>query len=94
LGIELKFSYPSERLQRRVSDGIYAVKAGITYRDPAGGREFFVPAMDELVGDGAELIILGCTEIPFAITFDEYDGIPIVDTIEILANACIAQCRA
>jgi aspartate racemase len=94
LGVKLDFTYPSERLQGRIGDGIFAVKAGITYKDSAAGREFFMPAMDELINNGAELIILGCTEIPLAITFSRYKNVPIVDTIAILASACIDRCRA
>jgi aspartate racemase len=93
LGTKLKFTYPSEQLQEYVSNGIYAIKSGIMYKDPAVGRDFFIPAMDELVNNGAELIVLGCTEIPLAITCDEYANIPVVDTLWILADACISRCR-
>jgi aspartate racemase len=93
LGVQLNFSYPSKALQESVSRGIYAVKAGIMYKDPAAGQAFFTAAMDELIDRGAELIALGCTEIPLAITADAHGNVPIIDTISILADACIARCR-
>jgi aspartate racemase len=94
LGASLKFTYPSDELQKGINGGIYAVKAGIMYKDPEAGQRFFTPAMDELVASGAEIIVLGCTEIPLAITAKTHGDTPTVDTISIFADACIERCRA
>ncbi|HIB60502.1 MAG TPA: aspartate/glutamate racemase family protein [Candidatus Marinimicrobia bacterium] len=42
-----------------------------------------------LIDKDAEAIILGCTEIPLAITDDEINGIPLIDATKILARALI-----
>ncbi|MDR2436380.1 MAG: amino acid racemase [Puniceicoccales bacterium] len=94
LNVPLKFTYPSDKFQAEVSGGICAVKAGIMYRDPEAGREIFTAAMDELVANGAEIIVLGCTEIPLAIAAKMHGNVPIADTISILADACIDRCMA
>ncbi|MDR1255383.1 MAG: amino acid racemase [Puniceicoccales bacterium] len=94
LNLQLSFTYPSEELQREVGRGICAVKAGVAYGDTAAARRFFTPAMEALIADGAELIVLGCTEIPLAITAKMHGKIPLADTISILADVCIARCRA
>eukprot|EP01047_Picozoa_sp_COSAG01_P034139 COSAG01_NODE_2548_length_7465_cov_15.046294_8_plen_90_part_00 len=40
---------------------------------------------------GADVIILGCTEIPLALPEPEYDGVPLVDPVEAVARAMIAM---
>jgi aspartate/glutamate racemase len=54
----------------------------------------YAPAMDELIANGVEIIVLGCTEIPLAITEKMHGSVPIFNTISILADACIKCCRA
>jgi aspartate racemase len=93
LNLPLKFMYPPDEFQKEVSEGICAVKAGIMYKNPEAGRKFFTAAMNELVANGAEIIVLGCTEIPLAIAAKTHKNIPIADTISILADACIDRCR-
>jgi len=41
--------------------------------------------------DGAEVIILGCTEIPLALK-DKACAVPLVDPTEILAEAAVSGC--
>ena len=78
---------PSRWGQREVMGVIYdGIKAGKVY-DTAKLREE-LDAMREL---GAELFILGCTELPLA--FDQYAlDYPRIDTTEVLADAAIAAC--
>jgi aspartate racemase len=45
----------------------------------------------QLLGAGAEAIILGCTEIPIAITEKEMDGMVVIDPTLILARALIRE---
>ena len=40
---------------------------------------------------GAELIILGCTELPLAVKEDEIDGLPILDPARIIAEKLIRE---
>jgi aspartate racemase len=94
LDLRLNFIYPSNELQNEIGNGICAVKSGIMYKNPNIGQEFFTAPMNELIDNGADLIVLGCTEIPLAITADAYRNIPLADTIAILADACIARCHA
>lgn len=39
---------------------------------------------------GADVIILGCTEIPLALPEPKYDDVPLVDPVEAVARAMIA----
>ena len=44
-----------------------------------------------LLGEaGAELVIMACTEIPLALGRDPVDGIPVIDPMEVAADACVA----
>ncbi|MBR4078574.1 MAG: amino acid racemase [Christensenellaceae bacterium] len=78
---------PSRWGQREVMGVIYdGIKAGKTY-DTARLRE----ELDAMCALGAELFILGCTELPLA--FDQYAlDYPRIDTTEVLADAAIVAC--
>ena len=53
---------PDEEGQRKVMHLIYdEVKAGVPFH-----REALYPTLDDMVGQGAECFILGCTELPIA----------------------------
>jgi aspartate racemase len=67
--------------------GIKAKSAPVT--DIARAR--LAQAIDHLLGRGVEVIILGCTEIPLAITEKERQGIPLLDPAVILARALIRE---
>ena len=67
--------------------GIKAKSAPVT--DIARTR--LAQAIDHLLGRGVEVIILGCTEIPLAITEKERQGIPLLDPAMILARALIRE---
>lgn len=73
--------------QNAVNRGIRLTKTG----DARGGGEILANAMEQLLGAGAERVILGCTEIPVALTAC---GTPLVrfsvDASTALADACIA----
>ncbi|MFO7850416.1 MAG: amino acid racemase [Spirochaetia bacterium] len=44
-----------------------------------------------LVDDGAEAVILGCTELPLAVQEGTYNGIPYIDPMTALARALIRE---
>ncbi len=41
--------------------------------------------------EGAEIIIMGCTEIPLAIKDNKINGKPLIDSTKILARALILK---
>ncbi|GAA3538007.1 aspartate/glutamate racemase family protein [Zobellella aerophila] len=83
-GISLKT--PDTALQKRVMEGIYLVKSGAVEQ---GGRVLDA-CMGEMLQQGVERVILGCTEIPFALA---HIGSPHarlgMDATKALAAACI-----
>lgn len=83
MGIEL--CTPSPDKQKAVMDVIYqGVKAGNMSMDLTG----FYAAMDELSGEGAETLILGCTELPVAFDLFQIDR-PNIDPTLVLAAAAV-----
>lgn len=86
-GIELLVP-SSESQEKLVMEAIYGkegIKAGHKTGQP---RDFLMKAAEELVKEGAEVIILGCTEIPLALKNGDMPT-PFVDPTEILAKAAI-----
>jgi aspartate racemase len=93
IGCNCEFLFPSDPLQESVDRGIAAVKAGLQYSSPERAEKFFSPAADDLVALGADVIVLGCTEIPLAMGAATHGGKPVVDTISVLVEACIGRCK-
>ncbi|MDR1595755.1 MAG: amino acid racemase [Puniceicoccales bacterium] len=93
LGLDCKFLFPSGQLQQTVDGGIAAVKSGLQYTSPEQAYGFFANAAVDLIAQGADVIVLGCTEIPLAVKDKAIGGKPVVDTISILAEACISRCK-
>ncbi len=54
-------------------------------------RQNLLDAIDHLRERGADAVILGCTELPLAVTEPEIDGIPIIDPTDVLARALIRE---
>ena len=96
LGLQL--IVPDERHQAQVMNAIYGekgVKAGYV-----GGecKMELMQAIEHLVGRGAEVLILGCTELPLLVaqTVDFAVGekrVSVLDPTEILARRCIELAR-
>ncbi len=86
----LEYLIPDEAHQARVMDSIYGregVKAGFI----AGlCKQQIRQAFDHLVENGAEAVILGCTELPLIVsgTRDFLGAIPI-DPTDVLARKCV-----
>lgn len=84
---------PSEEDQELlVMDGIYG---GVSGKGVKNGyieepRQKFLQISERLVGEGAEAIIEGCTEIPIALTQDDTD-IVLINPTEILARVMIRK---
>lgn len=82
----LQVLIPNENDRQNVHDVIYKeLCLGIVNPE---SKEKFVEIIKKLVSDGAEAVILGCTEIPLLIKQDDVE-IPIFDTTRIHAEAAV-----
>jgi aspartate racemase len=91
----LQLVYPDELHQKRVTQGIRNIKRGL-HRGPASPerpQELFAAAADHLAGLDVEAILLACTEIPLALNPALWSGPPLIDTIDVLAHACLRSER-
>jgi Aspartate racemase len=95
----LREAVPQPALQTRVMTAIYGlqgVKAGFTSGqcvDDIGA------AINDLVSQGVEVIILGCTELPVLfpdreLTSASGQRVTLVDPTEILAMRCVSRAMA
>ncbi|MEH6811276.1 MAG: amino acid racemase [Motiliproteus sp.] len=83
-GIELEI--PEALLQQQVMKGIYRVKSGAVEE----GAKILEHCMEQMLSTGVERVILGCTEIPFAL--DQIGSAHRslgMDATKALAAACI-----
>lgn len=83
----IEVAVPDDARQAKVMEAIHRVKAG----DMGPGVTVLVrAAADYLVGQRAELLITGCTELP--LIFRDGDGsVPIVDPTQVLAEAVVRR---
>jgi len=86
---------PDEAHQGLVMNAIYGekgVKAG--YADGINLEEFRL-ALAHIINAGAELVILGCTELPLLSARIDMnsESIPMLDPGEILARKCVEICK-
>lgn len=91
----LEAVYPIPEVQGLVTQGIRAVKRGEHLRPHslAHPTNLFTEAAKHLHDSGCDVIILACTEIPLALGKDASTPVPIVDTLDVLASACIREAR-
>ena len=54
-------------------------------------KKELLKGIDYLDKEGAEIIIMGCTEIPLAIKDNKINGKPLIDSTKILARALILK---
>ena len=76
-------------METLVTPGIGLVKAGRT----AEAEELLRTAADNLLGRGARVVILACTEIPVALKDDDASAAHYVDATRALAEACVLWSR-
>ncbi len=89
---DLKCIEPDDNLQQKVHAAIYDETYGIkAYSSPVTNRahDELVATIQELKSQGAQVIILGCTELPLALREKSYYGLPVIDPNRILARALI-----
>lgn len=93
---DLRQVVPTPALQARVMEAIYGtrgVKAGFT---TGQCQEDIAAAMEGLIDDGVEVVVLGCTELPLLLTGTEFVGksgarVRLVDPTDVLARRCVAH---
>lgn len=79
--------YPDEEHQKLVMHLIYDnVKAGRELEEPVFNR-----VKEHLFGNGAEIILLGCTELSM-LKKQNIAGSQVLDVLEVLAKRCVEQC--
>ncbi|MFP4457929.1 MAG: aspartate/glutamate racemase family protein [Clostridia bacterium] len=87
--MKLEVIEPKDNDQLEVMEAIYApwgIKAG-KYKD---AKTVLKRVCQKLITDGADLIIMGCTEIPLAL--DQTDAqVELLDATQVLANAIVAK---
>ena len=90
LGDEWEWVYASDdQLKSLVMPGIAAVKAG----DLTSGRTLFLAAIEAMLAQRPDAIVLACTEIPVVIGQGDV-AVPIVDSTEALARYTISMAQA
>lgn len=83
-----------EEHQRLIQTAIYSKEFGIkAFSSPTTktARELLEQACSKLIDSGAEVIILGCTELPLVFQEREFRGVPFVDPTDVLARALIRE---
>ncbi|MBL9115777.1 MAG: amino acid racemase [Verrucomicrobiaceae bacterium] len=84
----LKVLLPQNTTQQCcVMDAVYSIKSGGSKQMQA---DLLAKAANELIARGAEVLVLGCTEIPLA--FDvKRSRVPVVNATQVLARAAIRE---
>jgi len=79
---------PAQEIQQScVMDAIYSIKSAGDKQEQA---RLLAKAADELIAQGADVLVLGCTEIPLA--FDKSRSrVPVVNATEVLAKTAIRE---
>jgi aspartate racemase len=89
-----KVLLPDDQLQNEVHQAIYDRNYGIkAHSNPTTqkAREVILKAIGELKKQGANAVIMGCTELPLAVPEPNYEEIPLIDTTAVLARAIIRE---
>ena len=88
--VEVIYPLPAThtQIQRAVLDDVYGIKAESNPVTARAVREL-EEAAGELVSMGAEAVIMGCTEIPLALTQKTLYDVPLIDATDMLARALI-----
>ena len=74
--------------RRAFLDLVFAIKAG----DVGEGRRAEMRGLAQaLIDQGAQAVIAGCTEIPLVMGPGDV-SVPLVDSAEVLARACVREC--
>jgi aspartate racemase len=82
-----------EARQDDLQNAIYHREWGIKARSPVTetARSLVLELAGLLIRDGADAVVLGCTELPLALPERTLDGIPLADPVLALARALIRE---
>ncbi|MFP4068172.1 MAG: aspartate/glutamate racemase family protein [Spirochaetaceae bacterium] len=82
-----------EEHQGELHEAIYHREWGLKALSAADPRaaERVTRFADMLIDDGAEVLILGCTELPFALDEGSRRGVPVIDPMTALARALVRE---
>lgn len=86
----ISFLVPEENSQKKVMEAIYSIKSESVN---AHNTSLLIEVANDLIAKGADIIILGCTEIPLALNSKNCQ-FPIVDPMELLALKTIEKTLA
>lgn len=78
-----------EELQQSIENPDWGIKAAYPVHEKSNSN--FKKYAKYLIGQGADIIILACTDIPLALSFKEMNGIQLINPSEILAKALIRE---
>lgn len=83
-------SVQEEIVNRTIFDPEFGIKA---QANPvtAQARQNLLDAIEHLANRGADAVILGCTELPLAVTEPVVNGTPVIDPTLVLARALIRE---
>src|SRR5262245_49181797 len=82
----LRRAIPDEATREKLNDAIFdELCQGIFKADTT---ELFLQAIDDLRANGADCVILGCTEIPLIVTQDNA-SLPVLDSTRLLAKHAV-----
>jgi len=76
-----------EEMSTLVQPAIDLIKSGKLEQS----HPMFMSVVDSLIARGAHAVVLGCTEIPLAVREDNYNGIPLINSIDSLVKAAIKE---
>lgn len=89
-GLELLFA--DEEVQAQITAGICAVKSrkrNLPETHPESPHFLFVQAARHLIRKGAQVLALACADIGVAFPVGEVEGVPVVDSMKVLADAIL-----
>ncbi|MBS0395039.1 MAG: amino acid racemase [Proteobacteria bacterium] len=85
LGVELVV--PPPPVQTELDRIIFEELCRGRFLPPA--KDYYLAAIDALAADGAEGVILGCTEIPLLVAQADRPAVPMFDTVELHVGAAV-----
>jgi aspartate racemase len=89
--VDFEVLYLDDKRQSEIHAAIYNDEDGIKSapRVSERVRGYVAGAARDLIDEGAQCVVLGCTELPLALPVDNWCGVPVVDPSVIMARRLI-----